>query len=92
MSSQSTDNDSSLRGAVRHYYGQAGIYVEDARRWGRDHPRLWRIFWLIVFLAVVALGVWAIWPNKNASQPNRFGGAQPVNAFVKAQRRTGGGA
>ena len=84
MSSQSTDNDSSLRGAVRHYYGQAGIYVEDARRWGRDHPRLWRIFWLIVFLAVVALGVWAIWPNKNASQPNRFGGAQPVGVAKAA--------
>ncbi len=47
------------------------------KSWSRDNPRLSRPIWLALLLAVVALGIWAIYPKPQVN--NRFNqGAQPV--------------
>src|ERR1700753_3530760 len=47
------------------------------KRWSRDNPRLSRLVWIALGLAVLALLVWAIYPRPAVN--NRFNqGAQPV--------------
>src|SRR3954469_3609713 len=57
---------------------ETGVW-EGAKSWSRRNPRLSRVVWFALGLAVLALLIWAIYPAK---QNNRRGainqGAQPV--------------
>src|ERR1044072_8195229 len=63
--------------------GKSGMKVEGvgegAKSWSRRNPRLSRVVWFTLGLALLALLIWAIYPAK---QNNRRGainqGAQPV--------------
>ena len=59
--------------------GAAGGVWEGAKSWSARNPRLSRVVWFAVGLALLALLIWAIYPPK---QNNRRGqinqGAQPV--------------
>jgi multidrug efflux system membrane fusion protein len=59
--------------------GPAGGVWEGAKSWSRRNPRLSRVVWFALGLALLALLIWAIYPSK---QNNRRGvinqGAQPV--------------
>jgi multidrug efflux system membrane fusion protein len=50
---------------------------ERIKRWGSDSPRLSRVVWLTLGLAILGLVIWAIYPKPAVN--NRFNqGAQPV--------------
>src|SRR5581483_8051445 len=55
--------------------------------WSGRHPRLSRIFWFIVGLALLALLIWAIYPPKN--QARRGLGPQAAQAVGVARAVTG---
>ncbi len=52
---------------------------DGVKRWSSDNPRLSRVVWFALGLALLALLIWAIYPAKQANQRGRFNtGAQPV--------------
>jgi len=57
------------------------------KQWSGRHPRLSRIFWFIVGLALLALLIWAIYPPKN--QARRGLGPQAAQAVGVARAVTG---
>src|SRR6201996_1912416 len=57
------------------------------KQWSGRHPRLSRIFWFIVGLALLALLIWAIYPPKN--QARRGLGPQAAQAVGVARAITG---
>jgi membrane fusion protein, multidrug efflux system len=57
------------------------------KAWSGRHPRLSRIFWFIVGLALLALLIWAIYPPKN--QGRRGLGPQAAQAVGVARAVTG---
>src|ERR1700749_1427664 len=57
------------------------------KAWSGRHPRLSRIFWFIVGLALLALLIWAIYPPKN--QARRGLGPQAAQAVGVARAITG---
>jgi multidrug efflux system membrane fusion protein len=49
------------------------------KRWSSDNPRLSRVVWFALGLALLALLIWAIYPAKQVGQRGRINtGAQPV--------------
>ena len=53
------------------------------KRWSGDNPRLSRLVWIVLGLAILALVIWAIYPKPAVN--NRFNqGAQPVGVATAA--------
>jgi membrane fusion protein, multidrug efflux system len=53
------------------------------KRWSGDNPRLSRLVWILLGLAILALVIWAIYPKPAVN--NRFNqGAQPVGVATAA--------
>jgi membrane fusion protein, multidrug efflux system len=49
------------------------------KQWNSEHPRLSRVMWFVIILALLALLVWAVYPPKNAGRRGLINnGAQPV--------------
>jgi len=63
--------------------GFIGRGWDGIKRWSSDNPRLSRVVWFALALAVLALLIWAIYPGKQTNQRGRFNtGAQPVGVAV----------
>ncbi len=61
--------------------GLAGRTWQGIKRWGGRHPRLSRVIWFAVGLAILALLIWAIYPRPQRNM--RFNqGPQPVGVAV----------
>jgi membrane fusion protein, multidrug efflux system len=60
--------------------GSAGGAWAGFKSWSGRHPRLSRVVWFAVALALLALLIWAIYPAKNTGRRGLINqGAQPVN-------------
>ena len=85
MSIEGTDKD--LPHARNPYVGQGpredSSVWDRIKRWSGDHPRLSRVVWILLGLAILALVIWAIYPKPAVN--NRFNqGAQPVGVATAA--------
>ena len=61
--------------------GPAGRAWRGIKRWSGRHPRLSRVVWFAVALAILALLIWAIYPRPQRNL--RFNqGPQPVGVAV----------
>lgn len=61
------------------HQGVFGRAWSGIKRWSTDNPRLSRVVWFAVGLALLALLIWAIYPKPQANMRGRFNtGAQPV--------------
>jgi multidrug efflux system membrane fusion protein len=59
--------------------GSAGGAWAGFKSWSGRHPRLSRVLWFAIGLALLALLIWAIYPPKNATRRGLINqGAQPV--------------
>jgi multidrug efflux system membrane fusion protein len=60
--------------------GPVGGAWQGFKNWSGRHPRLSRVVWFAVGLALLALLIWAIYPAKNTGRRGLINqGAQPVN-------------
>jgi membrane fusion protein, multidrug efflux system len=60
--------------------GPVGGAWQGFKSWSGRHPRLSRVVWFAVGLALLALLIWAIYPAKNTGRRGLINqGAQPVN-------------
>jgi multidrug efflux system membrane fusion protein len=60
--------------------GPVGRAWDGFKSWSGRHPRLSRVVWFAVGLALLALLIWAIYPAKNTQRRGLINqGAQPVN-------------
>src|ERR1700761_3798832 len=59
--------------------GEGGAW-QGFKSWSGRHPRLSRVVWFAVGLALLAVLIWAIYPAKNTQRRGLINqGAQPVN-------------
>ena len=65
--------------------GYTGRAWGGVKRWSSDNPRLSRLVWFALGLALLALLIWAIYPHKAASRRGPLNqGAQPVGVAKAA--------
>jgi multidrug efflux system membrane fusion protein len=63
--------------------GLVGRSWDGVKRWSADNPRLSRVVWFALALAVLALLIWAIYPAKTTGRRGLINqGAQPVGVAV----------
>jgi multidrug efflux system membrane fusion protein len=63
--------------------GFIGRSWDGIKRWSVDNPRLSRVVWFALALAILALLIWAIYPAKNTGRRGLINqGAQPVGVAV----------
>jgi multidrug efflux system membrane fusion protein len=63
--------------------GFIGRSWDGIKRWSSDNPRLSRVVWFALALAILALLIWAIYPGKSTGRRGLINqGAQPVGVAV----------